>query len=303
MDFQFKPLITEKDHVGVVFCDSKNRLLGYAKKLDQISKKSISTVISNDASFQKRKSKTFDYAIIHAPTNLKLSKVYVFRLSDYSKFSVRDFQILGGNLYSLISFYQEDKVGIYFDGIVSKNISALNSSSEMMLGSLLASYKFDKYKTINKKEKTPLLLILDQLSDVRNFGAIIRTAECTGVDAIIIQKNGSAPVNAETIKTSAGAAFKIPICKVDHIKDALFLLQAYDIKTVAATEKTETSVFDYNYNQPIAIIMGSEGKGINPSVLKMVDYKAKLPLLGEIESLNVSVACGVFLYEAIRQRQ
>ena len=158
-------------------------------------------------------------------------------------------------------------------------------------------------ETINKKEKTPLLLILDQLSDVRNFGAIIRTAECTGVDAIIIQKNGSAPVNAETIKTSAGAAFKIPICKVDHIKDALFLLQAYDIKTVAATEKTEIFIYDYNYNQPIAIIMGSEAKGINPSVLKMVDYKAKLPLLGEIESLNVSVACGVFLYEAIRQRQ
>lgn len=158
-------------------------------------------------------------------------------------------------------------------------------------------------ETINKKEKTPLLLILDQLSDVRNFGAIIRTAECTAVDAIIIQKNGSAPVNAETIKTSAGAAFKIPICKVDHIKDALFLLQAYDIKTVAATEKTDTSVYDFNYNQPLAIIMGSEAKGINPSVLKMVDYKAKLPLLGEIESLNVSVACGVFLYEAIRQRQ
>ena len=153
MDFQFKSLITEKDHIGVVFCDSKNRLLGYAKKLDQISKKGISTVISNDASFQKRKSKTFDYAIVHTPANLKFSKIYVFRLGDYSKFSVRDFQILGGHLYSLISFYQEDKVGIYPDGILSKNISAINSCSEMMLGSLLASYKFDKYKTVNKKEK------------------------------------------------------------------------------------------------------------------------------------------------------
>jgi len=150
--------------------------------------------------------------------------------------------------------------------------------------------------------KTPLFLVLDQLSDVRNFGAIIRTAECTGVNGIIIQKNGSAPVNAETIKTSAGAAFKIPICKVDHIKDALFLLQASEIKTVAATEKTEDSIFDINFNQPIAIVMGSEHRGVNPSVLKMVDYKAKLPLLGEIESLNVSVACGAFLYETVRQR-
>ena len=155
--------------------------------------------------------------------------------------------------------------------------------------------------TLEKKE-VPLFLLLDQLSDVRNFGAIIRTAECTGVNGIIIQKNGSAPVNAETIKTSAGAAFKMPICKVDHIKDALFILQASDIKTVAATEKTENSIFNINFNQPIAIIMGSEHRGVNPSVLKMVDYKAKLPLLGEIESLNVSVACGAFLYETVRQR-
>ncbi len=152
-------------------------------------------------------------------------------------------------------------------------------------------------------EKKPLFLVLDQLSDVRNFGAIIRTAECTGVNAIIIQKNGSAPVNAETIKTSAGAAFKMPICKVDHIKDALFLLQASGIKTVAATEKTEDSVYDVDFNQPIAIVMGSEDRGVNPSVLKMVDYKAKLPILGEIESLNVSVACGAFLYETVRQRR
>ncbi|MCG1035702.1 23S rRNA (guanosine(2251)-2'-O)-methyltransferase RlmB [Polaribacter sargassicola] len=156
-------------------------------------------------------------------------------------------------------------------------------------------------KTIEKKE-IPLFLLLDQLSDVRNFGAIIRTAECTGVNGIIIQKNGSAPVNAETIKTSAGAAFKLPICRVDHIKDALFLLQASNIKTVAATEKTEESIYNINLNQPIAIIMGSEHRGINPSILKMADYKAKLPLLGEIASLNVSVACGAFLYETVRQR-
>lgn len=156
-------------------------------------------------------------------------------------------------------------------------------------------------KTI-KSGKTPLFILLDQLSDVRNFGAIIRTAECSGVNGIIIQNNGSAPVNAETIKTSAGAAFKTPICKVDHLKDALFLLQASDIRIVAATEKTEGSIYDINFKQPIAIIMGSEHRGINPSILKMVDYKAKLPLLGEIASLNVSVACGIFLYETVRQR-
>ena len=164
---------------------------------------------------------------------------------------------------------------------------------------------YDLEEVIEKtvaENKIPLFLLLDQISDVRNFGAIIRTAECTGVNGIIIQKSGSAPVNAETIKTSAGAAFKIPICKVDHIKDALFVLQASAIKTVAATEKTEASIFDIDFNQPIAIIMGSEHRGVNPSILKMVDYKAKLPLLGEIDSLNVSVACGAFLYETVRQR-
>ncbi len=150
--------------------------------------------------------------------------------------------------------------------------------------------------------KTPLFLLLDQLSDVRNFGAIIRTAECTGVNGIIIQKKGGAPVNGDTIKTSAGAVFKIPICKVDHIKDAVFYMQGSGIKVVAATEKTDNTLYNISFKEPCAIIMGSEGRGINPSTLKVVDAKAKLPLLGTIESLNVSVACGAFLYEVVRQR-
>ncbi|MDA8952037.1 23S rRNA (guanosine(2251)-2'-O)-methyltransferase RlmB [Flavobacteriaceae bacterium] len=149
---------------------------------------------------------------------------------------------------------------------------------------------------------SPLFLLLDQVSDVRNFGAIIRTAECTGVNGIIIQQSGSAPINAETIKTSAGAAFKIPICRVNHIKDAIYTLQASDIKIVAASEKTEDLIYAIDLKQPIAIVMGSEHRGINPSVLKIVDYTAKLPLLGTIDSLNVSVACGAFLYETTRQR-
>lgn len=155
---------------------------------------------------------------------------------------------------------------------------------------------------VTESGKTPLFLLLDQLSDVRNFGAIIRTAECTGVNGIIIQKKGGAPVNGDTIKTSAGAVFKVPICKVDHIKDAVFYMQASGIKVVAATEKTDDTLYDIDFTEPCAIIMGSEDRGINPSTLKVVDARAKLPLLGEIGSLNVSVACGAFLYEAVRQR-
>ncbi|NNK75081.1 MAG: 23S rRNA (guanosine(2251)-2'-O)-methyltransferase RlmB [Maribacter sp.] len=152
------------------------------------------------------------------------------------------------------------------------------------------------------KKNTPLFLLLDQLSDVRNFGAIIRTAECTGVDGIIIQKKGAAPVTADTIKTSAGAAFKVPIAKVDHIKDAIYYLQASGITVTVATEKTKHTLYDVSFKKPSAIVMGSEDKGVSPSVIKAADQAAKLPLLGEIESLNVSVACAVFLYEVVRQR-
>ena len=148
----------------------------------------------------------------------------------------------------------------------------------------------------------PLFLLLDEISDVRNFGAIARTAECTGVTGIVIPKQGAAPINGDAIKTSAGALFKIPICKVDHIKDAIYYLQASDIQVIAATEKTDNSLYDIDFDQPCAIVMGSEGRGVNPSILKIVNQKAKLPMLGTIDSLNVSVACGAFLYEAIRQR-
>ncbi|EHQ42056.1 MULTISPECIES: 23S rRNA (guanosine(2251)-2'-O)-methyltransferase RlmB [Myroides] len=156
--------------------------------------------------------------------------------------------------------------------------------------------------TLEQKEK-PLFVVLDQLSDARNFGAIIRTAVCCGADGIIISKNGAAPVNGDTIKTSAGAVFNIPICKVDHIKDAVFYLQGSGVMTIGATEKAEKEIYDVDLNIPLAIIMGSEDRGINPSVLKIIDEKAKLPMFSNIDSLNVSVACGAFLYEIIRQRR
>lgn len=152
------------------------------------------------------------------------------------------------------------------------------------------------------KETSPLFLLLDQIDDVRNFGAIIRTAECTGVDGIIIQKKGGAPVTADTVKTSAGAIFNVPLIKVDHIKDAIYYMQSSGIAVIAATEKTNDLLYDKDLSQPLALVMGNEGKGISDSVLKLVDEKAKLPLKGKIGSLNVSVACGAFLYEVVRQR-
>ena len=170
----------------------------------------------------------------------------------------------------------------------------------------ISPVEFANLETVVEKalqqEKAPLFLLLDQIDDVRNFGAIIRTAECCGVDGIIIPKKGGAPVTADTVKTSAGAIFKIPLIKVDHIKDAIFYMQGSGIKVVAATEKTDSLVYSVDFKEPIALVMGNEGKGISDSVLKLVDDKAKLPMQGSIGSLNVSVACGAFLYEVVRQR-
>lgn len=157
-------------------------------------------------------------------------------------------------------------------------------------------------EVLEKEDTTPLFLLLDQITDARNFGAIIRTAECCGVNAIIVQDKGGAPVNADTVKTSAGAVFNIPICKVNHIKDAIYYLQGSGVNVVAATEKSDQSIYETELNKATALVMGSEGRGINPSVLKIVNDKAKLPMFGSIGSLNVSVACGAFLYEIVRQR-
>lgn len=211
----------------------------------------------------------------------------------------------GSLFFELETLIKQEKITISFVPVEKLDRLSKNNNHQGAVAQISPIEFADLEKLIEtslEATDAPIFLILDQISDVRNFGAIIRTAECTGVDGIIIQQGGSAPINAETIKTSAGAAFKLPICRVNHIKDAIYTLQASAIKIVAATEKTEDLVYSVDFKQPIAIVMGSEHRGINPSVLKIVDYKAKLPILGSIDSLNVSVACGAFLYEALRQR-
>lgn len=155
---------------------------------------------------------------------------------------------------------------------------------------------------IYESGKTPLILILDRVTDVRNFGAIIRTAECAGVNGIVIPVKGAAALNADAVKTSAGAAFNVPICKVSSLKRATQLMKDSGIQTIACTEKTNTSLYQIDYQQPSAIIMGNEEKGIDSELLSIADHHAKIPLNGEIGSLNVSVAAGVILYESVRQR-
>jgi len=150
--------------------------------------------------------------------------------------------------------------------------------------------------------KNPLFLILDGITDVRNFGAIGRTAECAGVHGIIIPMMGSAQINEEAVRTSTGALLRIPVCRERSLKSTAKFLQESGILLVAATEHGVETCFDATYSGPVAIIMGSEETGISPELLRICDHMVKVPMQGEISSLNVSVAAGVLLFEVVRQR-
>ena len=150
--------------------------------------------------------------------------------------------------------------------------------------------------------KTPLLLILDKITDVRNLGAIARTAECAGVNAIIIPSRGSALIGPDAIKTSAGALFKIPLCRSANLKETIAYLKECGIRIISCSEKGENFYYQADFTNPSAIILGSEEDGISPEYLKLSDTIVKIPLHGEIESLNVSVASGIVLFEALKQR-
>ena len=150
--------------------------------------------------------------------------------------------------------------------------------------------------------KTPFLLILDRLTDVRNFGAICRTAECAGIHAVILPEKGAAPINSDAIKTSAGAIYNLKICKEKNLAHAVDFLQQSGVQVFAATEKAQKLLYDVDFTQPCALVMGNEETGISKEVLHHADEKIKLPMEGKTQSLNVSVACGAILYEALRQK-
>jgi 23S rRNA (guanosine2251-2'-O)-methyltransferase len=160
----------------------------------------------------------------------------------------------------------------------------------------------DIIPTLYEEGLSPLILVLDRITDIRNFGAIARTAECTGVNAILIPEQNAAAVNADAIKTSAGALHKVIVCRTWNLKLALQFMKESGIQLIASSEKTQDSMYKPDYTSPTAIIMGSEEDGVSPEFLKMSDLKVKIPICGKIASLNVSVAAGVILYEAIRQR-
>lgn len=155
---------------------------------------------------------------------------------------------------------------------------------------------------IFEKGKIPLLLILDRITDVRNFGAIARSAECAGVDFIIIPSRGAAQINGDAIKTSAGALHRIKVCREDNLKNVIEYLKESGVQIISCHEKTEQLFFEADFKKPSAIIMGSEENGISGEYIKRSDSQVKIPMPGKTASLNVSVATGIILFEAVRQR-
>lgn len=148
----------------------------------------------------------------------------------------------------------------------------------------------------------PLILVLDGVTDVRNFGAIARTAECAGVHALVIPQRNVAPINEDAIKTSSGALLRMTVCREKDLKTCMANLKNFGLHVVAVTEKGNSSLYDSDLKGPIALIMGAEDVGVSPELLRLADDLASIPMTGVTASLNVSVACGVALFETIRQR-
>lgn len=161
---------------------------------------------------------------------------------------------------------------------------------------------FDIVPTIFEQGKVPFLLILDKITDVRNIGAIARSAECAGVDAIIIPMKGAAQLNEDAVKSSAGALHKVPVCRHTNIVEVIEYLQDSGIEVVGITEKAEHTYYEKDFTKPVCLIMGNEYEGIAWDYLRKCNESVRIPMVGTIRSLNVSVATGIMLFEVEKQR-
>ncbi|MFI3322383.1 MAG: 23S rRNA (guanosine(2251)-2'-O)-methyltransferase RlmB [Rikenellaceae bacterium] len=199
---------------------------------------------------------------------------------------------------------KKNKITVQF--VPQEKIARMTKVNHQGVVALLSPIEYgdimEVYDKVTDEGRVPLIVVLDSVTDVRNFGAIARSAECAGADALVVSLKNSAPVNADAIKTSAGALTVIPVCRVGSIRNCLKFLQTSGVQVVAASEKASELLFEADFTLPTAIVMGSEDKGISKEVMKMCDKKVAIPLRGKIESLNVSAAATVMLFEVVRQR-
>lgn len=198
------------------------------------------------------------------------------------------------------------KQGISFTYVPQEKLNRLSGKNHQGVICILSSIQYAQIDDIihasYSQGKEPFLLVLDRITDVRNFGAIVRTAECAGISAIVIGDRGNAPITSDAMKTSAGALNYLPICREKDLKKTITFLHENGIMVVACTEKGQKTIYELEFNRPVALIMGSEEDGISDSLLTQADELAKIPLNGQIDSLNVSVAAGIAMYEVVRQK-
>jgi 23S rRNA (guanosine2251-2'-O)-methyltransferase len=212
---------------------------------------------------------------------------------------------LQGELYQkTITLIKEHQVPLQFVPI--EKLNRISNKNHQGIIAFISPITFGNLEELvsstYEKGEVPLFLLLDGVTDVRNLGAIARTAECMGAHGIIIPESGSAPVNEDAVKTSAGALMHIPICKTRLGIDALQMLQSMGVMCIAASEKAEITPSSIDLTKPLCIVMGGEEKGISNAILRSADYLIRIPMNGITTSLNVSVAAGMLLFETARQR-
>ena len=205
---------------------------------------------------------------------------------------------LMGELRSLMKEHD-----VPFQYVPVEKLNKLTAGNHQGVVATIAAVKYHSFMDlVESLGDSALVLLLDHVTDVRNMGAIARTAECTGVGALIVPDRGSAAVNEDAIKTSSGALLRLPLCREQNLKTVVNLAKQYGYQVVASTEKGAVHYREVDFRRPTLLIMGNEETGISPELLKMSDVRAKLPIVGEVASLNVSVAAGVMMYEALEQR-
>ena len=196
-----------------------------------------------------------------------------------------------------------ENASVPFSYVPIQKLNKLTPHNHQGVVAQLSEITFSSIEEIVETHQSPgLFVLLDGITDTRNMGAIIRSAAAAKATAVVIPTSGSAQITGETIKTSAGGVFQVPICRVSHLKDVLYLLQSYDVQSIVADEKAEQSLFEFDLTNAVAIVMGAEDKGVSQGVRKLCSRAAKLPIVGDMTSYNVSVAAGMFLYETMRQR-
>ncbi len=209
---------------------------------------------------------------------------------------------LGGPLAANLKSKLHDS-GIPFQYVPAEKLNKMTTGNHQGVVATVAAVKYCNFAEMLETIETPALyLLLDHVTDVRNMGAIARTAECTGVTALIVPDHGSAAMNEDAVKTSSGALLRLPVCREQNLKTTLNLAKQYGFQIVASTEKGSVHYRQVDFRRPTLLIMGNEETGISPDLLRMSDVRASLPIVGEVASLNVSVATGVMLYEALEQR-